>query len=75
MKLPVVFPKDLRKAVFKIGFEEIRRKGSHRAFKHNDGRVITISFHSNKPIPPGLLNKIIKQDLLIKREEFFKLIK
>ena len=72
MKLPVTYPKDLIKIVKKLGFVEERQKGSHITFVHTDEKVITISFHSKKPIPPGLLNKMIKQDLKISREEFIK---
>jgi predicted RNA binding protein YcfA (HicA-like mRNA interferase family) len=75
MKLPVVLPQKLIKVVQKLGFEEIRQKGSHKTFEHADGRMLTISFHSNKPIPPGLLNKIIKSELMISKEEFIQLIK
>ena len=74
MKLPVVYPKDLIKAVLKIGFAETRQKGSHKTFAHPDGRKLTIPFHSSRPIPPGLLNKIIKQDLKISREELAKFL-
>jgi len=30
--------------------------------------------HSNKPVPEGLLNKIIKQDLRLSKDEFLELI-
>lgn len=74
MKLPIVYPQDLCKAVLKLGFVEERQKGSHKTFTHSDGRKLTIPFHSNKPIPLGLLNKIIKQDLNIEREELVKIL-
>ncbi|MFH1588005.1 MAG: type II toxin-antitoxin system HicA family toxin [Candidatus Diapherotrites archaeon] len=74
MKLPIISPKKLIKLVEKIGFKEIRQKGSHKTFQHADGRILTIAVHS-KPIPPGLLNKIIKNDLMITREEFLKKLK
>ncbi len=60
--------------VEKIGFREVRQKGSHKTFLHPDGRILTIAVHSNKAIPPGLLNKIIKQELKLSREEFMKKI-
>ena len=41
-------------------------------YKHSDGRVTTIPHHSREEIGPGLLNKIIKKDLGITREEFLK---
>jgi len=74
MKLPIVYPQELCKAVLKLGFIEERQKGSHKTFAHPDGRKLTIPFHSNKPIPLGLLNKIMKQDLNITREELAKLL-
>jgi predicted RNA binding protein YcfA (HicA-like mRNA interferase family) len=74
MKLPIVNPKGLIKVALKLGFIETRQKGSHKIFSHADGRKLTIPFHSNKPVPPGLLNKIIKQDLRISRDEFSKLL-
>jgi predicted RNA binding protein YcfA (HicA-like mRNA interferase family) len=74
LKLPVIYPQKLCKAVIKLGFKEERQVGSHKTFIHLDGRKITIPFHSNKPIPAGLLNKILKQDLNISREELIKLI-
>ena len=74
MRLPVVYPQDLCKAVLKLGFVEERQKGSHKSFSHLGGRKLTIPFHSKKPIPAGLLNKIMKQDLNITREELIKLL-
>lgn len=43
-------------------------------FVHSDGRKTTIPHHSNEEIGPGLLNKIIKKDLQISREEFEELL-
>ena len=74
MKLPVLYPQDLIKIVHKLGFKEVRQKGSHKTFEHADGRILTIAFHSNKPIPIGLLNKIIKQELKLTREECQRLL-
>ncbi|MEK6826465.1 MAG: type II toxin-antitoxin system HicA family toxin [Nanoarchaeota archaeon] len=39
-------------------------------YKHPDGRKTTIPHHSREEIGPGLLNKIIKKDLKVTREEF-----
>ena len=41
-------------------------------FKHNDGRRTVIPYHAGEKIGPGLLNKIIKKDLQITREEFME---
>jgi len=75
MKLLVIYPEELIKVLIKMGFEEIRQKGSHKTFKHTDGRILTVPYHSSKPIPVGLLNKIIKQDLNLTRDEFVEYFK
>lgn len=56
----------------KIGFREIRQKGSHKFFEHEDGRTTVIPLHYE--IRSGLLTKIIKHDLKIEREEFMKFV-
>lgn len=75
MKLPHLSGKELGKISEKLGFKLIRQKGSHMIYEHPDGRKISIPHHSGENIGPGLLNKIIKQDLIISREEFLKLLK
>lgn len=54
------------------GFEFIRQEGSHMFFRHQDGRTTVIPKHPGEDIGTGLLNKIIKKDLQISREEFEK---
>jgi len=41
-------------------------------FEHSDGRTTVIPNHGAEEIDRGLLNKIIKHDLQISREEFLK---
>ena len=71
-KLPTLTGKELAKIVEKFGFVYSHTTGSHMIYKHSDGRVTTIPHHSREEICPGLLNKIIKKDLGITREEFLK---
>ncbi|MDD5163043.1 MAG: type II toxin-antitoxin system HicA family toxin [Candidatus ainarchaeum sp.] len=59
-------------ALHKLGFKEIRQKGSHVFFEHPDGRTTLVPMH--KEIKIKLLTKIIKQDLKMQKEEFFKMI-
>jgi len=56
-----------------MGFELKRQKGSHKFFQHIDGRTTVIPDHKGEQLDRGLLNKIIKQDLLIGIEDFLKL--
>lgn len=53
-----------------LGFEMKRQKGSHKFFQHKDGRTTVIPDHGSEKIDRGLLNKIIKQDLLMSVENF-----
>jgi len=73
-KLPILKPEELIKILLKLNFIEIRQKGSHKQFKHIDGRQTTVPFHKSRDISPILLDKIIK-DIGISKDEFLKLIK
>lgn len=74
-KLPSLTGKELGKVIEKLGFVHTHTKGSHMVFKHADGRKTTVPYHQGEEIGPGLLNKIIKKDLGITREEFMKFVK
>ncbi|MFA4887270.1 MAG: type II toxin-antitoxin system HicA family toxin [Candidatus Nanoarchaeia archaeon] len=73
-QLPRFTAKELIKIIQHLGFEFDRQKGSHMTFKHPDGRITVIPNHPGEELGPGLLNKIIKEELKITREEFMKLI-
>jgi len=72
-KLPLLTAKELIKILLQLGFEQKRQKGSHKFFQHNDGRTTVIPDHGTEKIDRGLLNKIIKQDLMISLESFLKI--
>lgn len=72
IKLPRLIGKELSKIIEKFGFVHERTTGGHMVYKHPDGRITVIPHHSGEKIGPGLLNKIIKKDLGISREEFMK---
>lgn len=71
-KLPRLTGKELSEIIEKFGFVHERTTGSHMVYKHPDGRITVIPHHSGEKIGPGLLNKIIKKDLGISREDFMK---
>ena len=73
-KLPRLTAKDLIKIVTKLGFQFDRQRGSHMIYKHEDGRMIVIPNHPGEEIGPGLLNKMMKEELKLTREEFMELI-
>lgn len=74
-KLPRLTGKELAKIVEKAGFIYSHTTGSHMVYKHPDGRRTTIPNHAGEDIGPGLLNKIMKDDLGLTREQFIRIIK
>jgi predicted RNA binding protein YcfA (HicA-like mRNA interferase family) len=60
MKPPVLKPKEVVAILEKLGFAEVRQRGSHKQFRHADGRRTTVPFHGSRDISPILLRQIAK---------------
>jgi len=45
MKLPLLSGRQVIKALERLGFVEVHRKGSHVKMRHEDGRMIVFPFH------------------------------
>ena len=73
-KMPLLNAKEMSKILKRLGFELKRQEGSHMFFEHPDGRTTVIPNHGGEDIDKGLLNKIVKQDLQMTRDEFEKYI-
>ena len=58
--LPVLKPKEAVRILEKLGFVQIRQRGSHRQFRHPDGRQTTVADHGSRDLSPILLKQIIK---------------
>ena len=71
MKLPLLSSKELCTFLEKEGFEAIRQKGSHKFYRHSDGRTTVVPIHTNKDIKRSLLKGILNE-IRMDREEFFK---
>ena len=67
-KLPILKPAEVVARLVALVFEEIRQKGSHKQFRHADGRCTADPFHKGRDISPILLLQIA-QDIRIKAEE------
>ncbi|MEO8196931.1 MAG: type II toxin-antitoxin system HicA family toxin [Thermoanaerobaculia bacterium] len=59
-KFPVLKPREVVALLANLGFAEVRRRGSHRQFRHADGRGTTVPFHAGRDISPTLLRQIAK---------------
>ena len=71
MKLPLLSAREVIRILRKMGFEEIRQKGSHKYFRHPDGRTTVVPVHPGRDIGRGLLKRIMNE-VQVDREEFFR---
>ena len=71
-EIPTISFRTFIRRVRQLGFEELRQKGSHIRFVHPDGRKTTIPDHGSRDVPQGLLIKIIRYDLKMDLQDFFK---
>jgi predicted RNA binding protein YcfA (HicA-like mRNA interferase family) len=54
-----------------LGFIQVRQRGSHKQFRHPDGRNTTVPVHQGKDISPILLRQIAK-DIGLTVDDFLK---
>jgi len=71
--VPALRPQKVIAVLEKLGFSEIRQRGSHKQFRHPDGRCTTVPYHQGRDISPILLRQIAK-DIGLATEEFLKSI-
>lgn len=58
--IPVLKPKEVVTLLKHLGFIEVRQRGSHKQFRHPDGRFTTVPFHAGRDVSPILLRQIAK---------------
>ena len=68
-KVPVLKPREVVSILEKLGFLEIRQRGSHKQYRHSDNRCAAVPFHPGRDISPILLRQIAK-DIGLSIEEF-----
>ncbi len=57
---PTLKPREVASLLEALGFSEVRQRGSHKQYRHPDGRGTTVPFHPGRDIAPTLLRKIAK---------------
>lgn len=70
--IPILRPGEVVAILERLDFKEVRQKGSHKQFRHPDGRCTTVPFHQGRDISPILLKQIAK-DIQLTIEEFLNL--
>jgi predicted RNA binding protein YcfA (HicA-like mRNA interferase family) len=68
-KPPVLKPREVVARLERLGFAEVRQRGSHRQFRHADGRGTTVPMDAGRDIAPPLLRQIAR-DIGLTVEEF-----
>lgn len=58
--MPVLKSREVAALLLRLGFQEVRQRGSHRQYRHPDGRGTTVPFHAGRDISPTLLRKIAR---------------
>lgn len=69
-KYPVLKAKEVIARLEKLGFFEARQRGSHKQYRHPDGRCTTVPVHQGRDVSPILVRQIAK-DIEITIEEFY----
>ena len=67
--VPILKPHEVVAILGRLGFVEVRQRGSHKQFQHVDGRRTTVPYHKGRDISPSLLRKIAR-DINLTPEEF-----
>jgi len=70
-KPPVLKARVVAGILERLGFVEVRRRGSHRQYRHLDGRGTTVPFHAGRDISALLLRQIAK-DIGVTTDEFLE---
>jgi len=67
--VPVLKPREVAAILERLGFAEIRQRGSHWQYRHPDGRGTTVPFHPGRDISPTLL-RVIARDIGMNVRDF-----
>lgn len=60
-RLKIINARKMEKLLLKLGFEKVRRKGSHAFYRHPDGRTTTIPHHSGRDLARPLIKEILRE--------------
>lgn len=69
---PLLKPREVVAILARLGFAEVRQRGSHKFFRHPDGRVALVPVHLGRDLSPLLLARLVK-DIGLTLEEFLEL--
>jgi predicted RNA binding protein YcfA (HicA-like mRNA interferase family) len=59
----------VEKLLLALGVLVVRQRGSHKQYRHPDGRGTTVPFHAGQDVSPTLIRKIAR-DIKLDPETF-----
>jgi len=72
-KLPRVTANEMIKIIEKFGFHLSRQSDSHKIYKNEEGKRITIAYHSGKILHPKMVKGILA-DVGLSVDDFKKML-
>lgn len=60
-RLPIIDFITMEKVLVRIGFEPVRKKGSHVFYRHPDGRTTTLPNHPGRDLARPLIREILRE--------------
>jgi len=73
-KLPRITAADTIRALKRAGFSLTRQSGSHKIYRNEEGKRVTVSYHAGKILHPKVLKSILR-DANLTVEEFKRLMR
>ena len=73
-RLPIVDFSRMEKLLLTLGFQPVRRKGSHVFYRHPDGRTTTVPNHPGRDLARPLIREILRE-IELSPGQFRKLLK
>jgi len=73
-KLPRVTAAEAIKVLERTGFFLARQSGSHKIYRNEEGKRVTVPYHSGKTLHPKVLQSILR-DANLTVERFKELLK
>jgi predicted RNA binding protein YcfA (HicA-like mRNA interferase family) len=58
--IPILKPSEVCRILEKLGFVNVRQRGSHMQYRHADGRCTTVPMHKGRDIAAPLLRQIAR---------------
>jgi len=69
--IPLLKPAEVVAILLRLGFAEVRQRGSHKQFRNVKGKSTTVAFHQGRDIALTLLRQIAK-DIGLTIDEFLQ---